>query len=156
MEIETLKTRTSIDQNDKLFKIYTQFEEVLAALRKKELPEQTIGVINQEIQLVNSIPESGKELKKQIKKGQGRIVKLLEKELKIVPQSYYQSTWMGLGMAAFGLPMGVAFGMALGNLAFLSIGLPIGMAIGLAVGSGMDKKALEEGRQLDVKIKFYG
>ena len=58
---------------------------------------------------------------------------------------------MALGMAAFGVPLGVAFGTSLDDMSFLAIGLPIGMVIGLAVGSGMDKKALEEGRQLDVE-----
>jgi hypothetical protein len=39
-------------------------------------------------------------------------------------------------------------------MAFLGVGLPIGMAIGLAVGTGMDKKALAEGRQIDIEIKY--
>lgn len=77
---------------------------------------------------------------------------MLEKEHKIVPKNYYQSLWMLLGMAAFGLPIGAAFGASIGNMAFLSIGLPIGMVIGLAMGAGMDKKALKEGRQLDVEV----
>jgi len=34
------------------------------------------------------------------------------------------------------------------------IGLAIGMAIGMAIGTGMDKKALEEGRQIDLEIKY--
>jgi hypothetical protein len=39
-------------------------------------------------------------------------------------------------------------------MAFLGIGLPVGMVIGMAVGSGMDKKAFEAGRQLDLEIKY--
>jgi len=35
----------------------------------------------------------------------------------------------------------------------LGIGLPIGMAIGVKVGSNMDKKAFNEGRQLDFEVK---
>ena len=31
--------------------------------------------------------------------------------------------------------------------------MPLGMAIGIAIGAGMDKKALEEGRQLDIEIR---
>ncbi len=77
----------------------------------------------------------------------------MEKELKIVPRNYYRTTWMVIGMAAFGIPMGAAFGASLGNMAFIGIGLPIGMAIGISVGMGMDKKALKEGRQLDLEIK---
>ncbi len=45
--------------------------------------------------------------------------------------------------------MGVLFGLRIGNMGMLGIGLLIGMAIGLGLGSSMDKKAYNEGRQLD-------
>ena len=61
---------------------------------------------------------------------------------------------MVLGMSSFGLPMGVAFGLALGNIGLMGLGLPIGMGIGLAVGTNMDKKALAEGRQLAFEAKM--
>ena len=48
----------------------------------------------------------------------------------------------------------VAFGTSIGNMGLLGIGLPIGMVIGMAVGSGMDKKAVESGKQLDLEIKY--
>ena len=57
-----------------------------------------------------------------------------------------------LGMSVFGLPLGVAFGASLGD--FLGIGLPVGMAIGIAVGMEMDRKAYENGKQLDLEIKY--
>lgn len=55
-------------------------------------------------------------------------------------------------MAVFGLPIGIIIGFALDNMAFLGIGLPMGLAVGIAIGTGMDKKAQEEGRQLDIEI----
>ena len=61
---------------------------------------------------------------------------------------------MVVGMSAFGLPIGVAIGLSIGNIGLLGIGLPIGMGIGIIVGRLMDKKALAEGRQLDVEIKY--
>jgi hypothetical protein len=60
---------------------------------------------------------------------------------------------MALGIAVYGVPLGLAFGVSLDNMAFLGIGIPIGLAIGIGVGNGMDKKALKEGRQLDLEIK---
>jgi len=36
----------------------------------------------------------------------------------------------------------------------MAIGLPIGLGFGAALGSSMDKKAMEEGRQIDVELKF--
>ena len=86
---------------------------------------------------------------KQIKSAQAGIIKLLDQELNLVPQNHYQLKWLVLGMATFGVPLGVVFGIALGNLAFLGIGLPIGMAIGIAIGTSKDKQAQDEGMQLD-------
>jgi hypothetical protein len=60
---------------------------------------------------------------------------------------------MAIGMSAFGIPLGVAFGASLGNMGLLGIGIPIGMVFGMAIGSGMDKKAIQEGRQLDLEMK---
>lgn len=154
MEIKELKKRTSIDQNKKLNIAYAQFDKLLTELKKKELTEKILKSINNEIDQINSVPESEEELRKQIKKAQSLILKLIEKEHKIVTKNHYRNTWMAVGMAAFGIPLGVALGMSLENMAFLGIGLPIGMVIGMAVGSGMDKKAFEEGRQIDVEIKY--
>ena len=66
---------------------------------------------------------------------------MIEKELKLVTKHHYRTTWLAVGMAAFGIPFGVAFGASLGNMAFLGIGIPIGMVVGMAIGSNMDKKA---------------
>jgi len=37
-------------------------------------------------------------------------------------------------------------------MGFLGIGIPIGMVIGMAIGAGMEQKAFEEGRQLDLEL----
>ena len=154
MEIKELKNRPSIDQNTKLISAYAQFDKLLTELKKKKLPEEIVNSINNGIDQINSVSESEKELRKQIRVSQSSILKLIEKELKIVTKNHYRNTWLAVGMAVFGIPLGVAFGASLGNMAFLGIGLPIGMAIGIAVGSGMDKKAFEEGRQIDLEIKY--
>lgn len=123
-------------------------------MKKKELPEPIVTKINKGVDQINALSESEPKLTKQIKKTQASIIKLIEKELKLVPKNHYRNTWLAVGMAAFGLPVGVAVGASLGNMAFLGVGLPIGMAIGMAVGSGMDKKAFKEGRQLDMESKY--
>ena len=153
MEIKELKKRPSIDQNKKLISAYSQFDKLLNELKKKKLPEEIVKFINKGVEQINSVLVSEKELRKQIRKIQSGILKLIEKELKLVTKNHYRNTWLALGMAAFGIPLGVAFGMSLRNLAFLGIGLSIGLAIGIAVGTGMDKKAFEEGRQMDLEIK---
>ena len=153
MKIKELKNRPNIDQHKKLYASYSQFNNLLSALRAKELPSKTANSINDGIDRLNAVSGSEKELEREIKNTQSHIIKLIEKEHKLVTKNYYRNTWLAVGMAAFGIPLGVAFGTSLGNMAFLGIGLPIGIAIGIGVGSGMDKKAFEEGRQIDLEIK---
>lgn len=153
MKIKELKRRPGIDQNKKLSDAYAQFDTLLLELRNRHLPEEIITDINTGIDHINSVPDSEKELKKQLRKTQSSILRTLEKKLKVVVKNHYRNLWMVLGMSVFGVPLGTAFGVSLGNMGYLGIGLPIGMAIGLAVGSTMDKKALEEGRQLNLEIK---
>lgn len=153
MEIKELKKTTSKTQNKKMVNAFNQFEKLLNTLKKKELNNDIIISINNTIDDINTISNSEKTLKKQIRRGQASVIKLLEKELKLVTKNHYRNSWLAKGMAAFGIPLGVAFGTSLGNMALLGLGLPIGMAIGIAIGTGMDKKALEEGRQLDIELK---
>ena len=154
MKIIELNKIPGIHENAKFEEAYLQFEQLLSELRKRELPEALVMTINKDIQEINSTTTSGYEMRKLITKIQTRMIKLLEKEIKLVPKNYYRNLWLALGMSAFGVPIGVAIGLSLDNLAFLGIGLPIGLVLGIAVGSSMDKKALEEGRQMDVEIKY--
>lgn len=123
-------------------------------MAQKELPSEIVKHVNQNIEAVNSLSGTHKELRKQICKSQYNILKLIEKELKIVPKNLYRSRWLAIGMSAFGIPFGVAFGVSLDNMAFIGIGIPIGMVIGMAIGAGMDKKAFDEGRQLDIESRY--
>jgi len=74
----------------------------------------------------------------------------LEKAHGLVPPRHYQNQWMALGMTAFGLPLGFAFGLVLDNMAFLGIGIPLGLSIGLSLGSARDKQAARQGRRLEM------
>lgn len=150
MDILPLEQRRPIDQNQKLTKAYTNLQNLLEALRDRSIPDEVIARINEEVQVLNASRETDKKMIKKLHGAKNSILKLIEKELKLVPKNYYRNLWMAVGMTAFGLPIGVAISTALGNMAFLAIGLPIGLPIGMAVGSAMDKKALDEGRQLDV------
>ena len=152
MKLNELNHRSD-NEDLKMNELYAQFKKLLTDLEKRELGDEIVVSINKDIDEINSIDFSGNELRKQFKQTLLKIIKLLEKELKLFPKNYYRNMWMTLGMAVFGIPMGVAFGTSLGNMAYLGIGLPIGMAIGIGVGDGMDKKTLNEGRQLDIEIR---
>jgi hypothetical protein len=154
VEIYQLRQRKDLGDDTKVKRGYFQFEKLLGQLSNKDLPGQIATSINSDIDELNAINSSGKELRKQLLKRQKKIVRLLERELKLVPVNHYRNTWMAIGMAAFGVPLGTTFGLMLDNMAFIGIGLPIGLAIGLAIGTGMDKKAYEEGRQLDIEVEY--
>ena len=153
MSIIELKERQNISDNMKLSRIYDQLGELLKELKKKELPHKIIQSVNQDIEELNNTTHTGNELRKLVKQKQTKIIKLVEKELKITPKNYYRSLWFVLGMSLVS-GIGVCFGISIGKMGLLGIGVPIGMVIGIAVGAAMDKKAFEEGRQLDVEIKY--
>ncbi|MEQ8926038.1 MAG: hypothetical protein RLO81_09520 [Fulvivirga sp.] len=154
MKLQELQRRAELEQDKKYLRAYTQFNQLLAELTKKELPEAILNSINQGIEDINASKEEGKPARKLIRKTQTNILKALEKELKLVPKNHYRNTWLAVGMTVFGIPLGIAFGSSMDSMAYLGVGLPIGMAIGMAVGASMDKKAFEEGRQLDVDIEL--
>lgn len=153
MNIKELKNREDFSNDDKLNRIYSQFGELLNELKKKELSQDVYKLINESVDILNLSTFNGAKLTKLLKQKQTAILKQVEKEHKIVPKNYYRTLWMVLGMSAFGLPIGVAFGLSIGNIGLLAIGLPIGMGIGIVVGMSMDKKAMNEGRQLNIEIK---
>lgn len=151
MNTNTLDPRSEIESDSKTEKVFSQFESLLKALRKRELPEEAIEGINKEVEKVNAAPLE--KLKNTIRKSQTRILRVVEKEAKVVPVNYYRNLWLALGMSVFGMPLGVVLGTTLGSMAYLAVGLPIGLSMGIAIGTNMDKKAKEEGRQLEFELK---
>lgn len=154
MEITALNLKQeSLENNVRLKNAVLQLQTLIELLNQKDIPDAIATKINIEITGINASSFTGNSLLKLIQQKQAYIIKLVEKEVKLVPVNYYRNLWLVLGMSAFGLPIGVAVGLSLGNIAFLGIGLPIGLAIGTAVGTAMDKKAKDQGRQLNIVLK---
>lgn len=152
MKIKQLNELDNSEQDKKLDKKFSAFQSLIEELSQRELPNEIVNSINTSIEKINAFNGESKALRKLIQKEQAAILKQLEKDLKVVSKNHYRNMWMAIGMAAFGIPLGAAFGTVLGNMAYLSLGIPIGMGAGLAIGTGMDQKALEEGRQLDFEV----
>ncbi|MGO4912729.1 hypothetical protein [Leeuwenhoekiella sp. W20_SRS_FM14] len=152
MKINSLNTRPNSEEG-KHKKQIIQFKELLDVLNERKLPEFVIQSINKEVDHINGKDYSDKQLYSLLRTSQRHILKLVDKETGIVPNNHYRNLWLALGMSVFGIPLGVAFGAALGNMGLLEIGLPIGMAIGIALGVQKDKKAQAEGKQLNLEIK---
>ncbi len=153
MKIIELKENENVSNDMKVSQYFNQLDLLLNELRNREIPVKIIESINSDLEEINATLLVGKMLLRLLKKKQLKILKLLEKELKIVPKNYYRNLWLVLGMSAFGVPFGVAFGTSTGNMGLIGIGFPIGMGIGIALGAGLDKKAFNEGRQLNVELK---
>lgn len=154
MEITQLNLNPEQINNEKVNNLYNQIQELIVKLHDKNLPSETVLFINQQIDAVSSSILKDSQLRKFLKDKQNTIIKKLETDHKIVPKNYYRNLWIALGMSAFGLPLGLLLGLSLGNIGLMAIGLPIGLAIGAGVGNSMDKKAQQEGRQLDMELKF--
>jgi len=152
MEIKQLKNRPDLTNGERTNKQYEKLKKILAELRLKDLSEVIIVQLNSQIERLNNFEGSEKQLGKEIRKTQAAILRLLEKEAGIVTKNYYRNKWLAIGIAAFGIPMGVGFGAALNNMSFLAIGLPVGMSIGIAVGSKKDQEAAAQGKVLDIEI----
>lgn len=154
MEIKQLNLNPEQINNDKVKNLYDQMQQLIEKLHIKKLPSEIVQFINQQIEDINSTTLTGFQLYKFLKKIQTAIIKKLEADHKIVPKNYYRNLWTAVGMSAFGLPLGVVFGLSMGNIGLMALGLPIGLAVGVGVGTSIDKKALAEGRQIDMELKF--
>ena len=155
MTIIKLRGVKNLESDIRLNQLYSQFDILLSELRKKELPDSIIQTINSEVEEINTSDSlTTNDLRKVIKKKQTAILRLIEKDLKLVPKNYYRTLWLALGMTVFGMPLGVLAGVLLGQPGLFAIGLPIGVAIGVTVGTLMDKTAAKENRQLNLEIKY--
>lgn len=152
MKLETLNRGQQSEKDARLIKGENQVEKLLNELSKKDLPEDIISKINEIVIALNKGSATDKDHKKQLRKSYDTILKLVQKQLRFVPKNYNRNLWLVLGMSSIGVPMGLVFGLALDNMAFLGVGLPLGMVIGIAIGSGLDSKAQKENRQLDIDV----
>lgn len=150
MQIEKLKVRHSTSQNPKLSKAYRKMESIIIALQKKEISQEIWDVINADIKKINAFMGTEKALIKALKKTAMKILGFVEKELQYVSKHHYRNQWMALGIALLGVVFGTIFSSVLGNYSFMGIGIPIGMVLGMAYGATLDKKAEEDGKQLDL------
>ncbi|MFD1552050.1 hypothetical protein DNU06_00880 [Putridiphycobacter roseus] len=151
-KLMVLIERPDTIKQPRLHRKYIQLAQILYAIGIKEISIEVSTEINKEIERLNTIKDKDPLLIKEIAKAQQKILKLVLHTYKFVPINHYRNIWLAVGMAAFGIPLGILFGLGLHNMAFFSIGLPIGMVIGMAYGIQMDKKALKEEKQLAVEI----
>jgi hypothetical protein len=154
MEIQNLKDRPEIEENSRLSKKYVQLQKLITELRNKELNDDVVIIINDNINSINSISSLDNRFSKLLKNTQSKILKVIEKHHKLATENHYRNIWLALGIGAFGVPIGVVTGVIIGNMAFIAIGIPVGFGIGIAIGTMMDNKLKDQGKQLALEIKY--
>jgi len=82
MEYKELKKREIIDKNIRLNNSYNQFGVLISKLKEKNIPEEIINKINNEIDIINSVSENEKQLSKQIRRTQSSVINIIQKDLK--------------------------------------------------------------------------
>lgn len=127
-----------------------KYARLITALNNRQIPDKQTEIINSYTNTLNNISDESDDLTKKFNKFYKKILFIVANELKLVTKNYYRNLWMAVGMASFGIPLGLVFGIVFKNMAFMGIGLPFGFSIGLALGTGLDKKAEDEGRVLDI------
>lgn len=151
---QELSAHLSSDADQKQQKAYNRLVTLLDTLQPRPLQPVSVAWINKQLQQLNDASKTGKNPQKHLRRTRTTILTYLVKEEDLVPRGYYQHQWMMLGMTAFGLPIGVTLGLALGNIGLMGIGFPLGMFMGMFVGASKDRKARESERQLPVRM--YG
>lgn len=154
MEINQLNLKFDQVNNPKLSDLYFQMQDILKRTNNKKLPTEAIQYINHIVEQINSSTLKDKPLLELLKEKQNYIVKFLEKKHNIVPKNLYRNMWISLGALVFGLPIGFLLAYIFNNARFFALGLITGAGIGTLVGISMDKKALREGRQLNIELKY--
>lgn len=151
MALTLLESRPEFEGNKKFSEAFTKFNTLVSLLTEKALPDEFESRFNLNIDALNTSAYTVKALSKSITKLHHNILVSLEKELKIVTKNHYRNTWLAIGIGAFGVPLGVVFGVSLDNMGLIGLGMPIGLAMGIGVGTQMDNTAHKEGRQLDME-----
>jgi hypothetical protein len=124
------------------------YNSLINELSERELDQDICDEINAITEDLKQSQLESKKLRKHIRKMIHKILLILQKKLGITPKGHYLALWMGLGLAIFGVPLGVAFGVAMGNMGLLGIGIGAALPIGMAIGAGLDKKAEKEGQTI--------
>jgi hypothetical protein len=116
MEILKLHLNPELLTEYKTNRLYLQWQSLQGSLEGKKLSDKTKGIINQEVEAINLTSLTDKSLQNLLKVKQTFILSFLEKEEKLVPKNHYRKRWLAAGLAAFGVPLGVIFGLSLGNM----------------------------------------
>lgn len=131
--------------NKREIKIYRSFIAILSNLENRDLTDDQLLSIENEIKILN-LGEYPKNKRKYFGKKLNAFKAYLKKEFSLISEGYYTGIGMSLGMC-----FGVAFGASFGSLG-ISSGLAFGMLIGLLIGRYKDLEAKKQNRVFRTKM----
>jgi F0F1-type ATP synthase assembly protein I len=145
---EFLKTLLAQTDKKRERKVYNCFIRTLASLKKRDLTEDQLKLIDEKLASLN-LKATTKNKKKYYKQRLSEFRTFLKDEFSFTTEKYYTELGMIYGMI-FGTSMGLTIGMAI-NPAFgtsigMSIGTGVGMVIGMMYGARKDTEAKRLGR----------
>lgn len=153
MKIINLPDDRSTDSDPKVQKLVSKLITVIEELNKKEMPDDTIHLLNAKLEtLLNIAPQNGGYVKA-IKSTMHQMLETVREKHQIITKNYYRNYWMPLGMCIFGVPIGCSFGLMADNMALMGTMLPVGLVLGMAYGSYLDKQAIAANRVIDLEIE---
>ena len=130
--------------NKREIKIYRSFITILSSLKSRDLSDDQLLSIENEIKTLN-LGGYPKNKRKYFGKNLNVFKAYLKKEFSLIPEGYYTAIGMSLGMC-----FGVAIGTSFGSLG-VSSGLAFGMLIGLLIGKTKDSEAKKQNLVLGTK-----
>ena len=138
---------TLISNTDKRseIKVYQNFLEILSALKNRDLTQEEIRSIEEELDILK-LKDYPENKKKYLRRKRDKFKEYLKTEFSLITEGYYTGIGLALGIS-FGVAIGASiFGQSSGS----SLGISIGMVVGLIIGRVMDNKAEKENRVLKV------
>jgi F0F1-type ATP synthase assembly protein I len=150
---EFLKKLLKETDNKRETKVYKAFIEILDNLKNRDLTEDQLLLIEDEIKILNLI--SNPENKKRYFSKRLVVFKqFLKDEFSLISEGYYTAIGISLGMC-FGMAIGTSIGVV-GSSVGLALGSTLGMIIGLIVGLviGRNKDTEAEKNNRVLKNKF--
>ncbi len=136
MKIKELRTRPDINENKRLANLYNQLGELLTQLREKELSDELMTLLNNEIEKINKLLDSEEKLQQQLRNSQAFILQIIKKKLKLVTKNHYRIMWTSIGLVGFGLPL-LLFSIVLINMGVLKDFVFLRVSLGDIVLSGI-------------------
>ncbi|MBC3758344.1 hypothetical protein H7U19_08015 [Hyunsoonleella sp. SJ7] len=146
--LELLSTLLSKTDKKSEKRIYNGFIRILSSLKKKDLTENQLQLIQEKLSSLK-LKEAKGNRKKYYEKKFSEFRAFLKNEFSFTTEKYYTEKGMVYGIIfgpVIGLSIGVVFDTALGTSMGLTIGTGIGMVLGMIYGASKDAEAKKLGR----------